>query len=32
MAEFAEGKKWWVVGYMKDSVEGLPAWQAPTDD
>ena len=32
MAEFAEGKKWWVVGYMKESVEGMPAWQAPTDD
>ncbi len=31
MAEFAEGKKWWVVGIMRGEVEGLPTWQHQTD-
>ena len=32
MAEFDEGKKWWVVGYLKEKVEELPAWQHQTPD
>ncbi len=31
IAEFAEGKKWWVVGILRGEVEGLPTWQEKTD-
>jgi len=26
MAEYNDGKKWWVVGYLKDDVPELPRW------
>lgn len=26
MAEYQEGRKWWVVGYLKEPVAGLSEW------
>jgi hypothetical protein len=27
MAEFHEGREWWVVAYLKDPIPGLPLWE-----
>lgn len=27
MAEYDGGKKWWVVGYLAEPVDGLPEWR-----
>lgn len=29
MAEFRGGAEWWVAGFLKDPVEGLPKWKHP---
>ena len=27
IAEFQEGRQWWVVAYLKDTIPGLPLWE-----
>lgn len=27
MAEFYEGKTWWVVGFLENDIAGLPRWK-----
>lgn len=27
MAEYDEGRSWWVVGYLREAVDGLPNWE-----
>lgn len=29
MAEYHNGKEWWVVGYLSGSIPGLPRWEIP---
>lgn len=30
MAEFDEGRKWWVVAYLRGDRTNLPVWEEPT--
>lgn len=29
LAEFRNGDEWWVVGTLKEPVDGLPEWREP---
>lgn len=29
ICEYDEGRSWWVVGYLRAPVEGLPLWEPP---